>query len=94
MSIRDRINSVNSKLCNALGLRGVIINPKCKNLISSLSKQTYKEGTVLPDKTQGFDHMNDAFGYMISFLYPIVKIVEHETPQRYTVQTGVNNGRI
>jgi phage terminase large subunit len=94
MSIRDRMNSVNSKLCNASGLRGVIINPKCKNLISSLSKQTFKEGTVLPDKTQGFDHMNDALGYMVSFLYPIVRIVEHEAPQRYTVQTGVNNGRI
>jgi hypothetical protein len=44
-----------------------IIHPKCKNLLNSVAKQTYKEGTVLPDKTQGFDHMNDALGYLFLF---------------------------
>ena len=71
MAVRDRINSVNAKLFSASGERQVFIHPKCKNMLNSVSKHTYKEGTVLPDKTQGFDHMNDALGYLISFLYPI-----------------------
>ena len=71
MAVRDRINSVNAKLHSASGHRGIYIHPKCKNLLNSISKHTYKEGTVLPDKTQGLDHMTDAIGYKISFLYPV-----------------------
>ena len=89
MAIRDRINSVNAKLCSASGHRGIFIHPKCKNLLNSISKHTYKEGTVLPDKTQGFDHMNDALGYQISFLYPIRTSYENAVPERYSVKTGV-----
>jgi hypothetical protein len=81
MAIRDRVNSVNAKFCSASGERGIIIHPKCKNLLNSVAKQTYKEGTVLPDKTQGFDHMNDALGYLISFLYPITTFYNNE-PQK------------
>jgi hypothetical protein len=85
MAVRDRINSVNSKLCSAAGIRGIVIHPKCKNLLNTLAKQCYKEGTSLPDKTQGFDHMNDALGYLISFLYPITRDFTSKTPQRFTV---------
>jgi phage terminase large subunit len=92
MSIRDRINSVNSKFCNAAGLRGIIVHPRCRHLINSLVKHTYKEGTSLPNKTDGLDHMNDALGYKVSFLYPIVRQIENEDQQRFTVRTG--NGRI
>ena len=88
MAIRDRVNSVNAKLCSASGQRGIIIHPKCKNLLNSIAKQTYKEGTVLPDKTQGFDHMNDALGYLISFLYPITTYYNNEPVERFTVKTG------
>ena len=45
MAIRDRINSVNAKLCSASNERQVFIHPKCKNLLNSVSKHTYKEGT-------------------------------------------------
>lgn len=88
MAVRDRINSVNAKLCSAMGVRGIYIHPKCKNLLNSIAKQTYKEGTVLPDKTQGFDHMNDALGYLISFLYPIKTEHDYVTPERFAVKTG------
>lgn len=88
MAIRDRINSVNAKLCSASNERQVFIHPKCKNLLNSVSKHTYKEGTVLPDKTQGFDHMNDALGYLISFLYPIRTAYEQHTPERFGIKVG------
>lgn len=90
MPIRDRINSVNSKFCSASGERGIFIHPKCKNLLNSVAKQTFKEGTVLPDKTQGFDHMNDALGYLVSFLYPIKTFYDLIPVERFTVKTGVN----
>jgi hypothetical protein len=88
MAVRDRINSVNAKLCSASGERQVFIHPKCKNLLNSISKHTYKEGTVLPDKTQGFDHMNDALGYLISFLYPIRTAYEQQAPERFGIKVG------
>lgn len=88
MAIRDRINSVNAKLCSASNERQVFIHPKCKNLLNSVSKHTYKEGTVLPDKTQGFDHMNDALGYLISFLYPIRTAYEQQAPERFGIKIG------
>ena len=88
MPVRDRINSANAKLCSAAGIRGVVIHPKCKNLLNSLAKHSYKEGTSLPEKTEGFDHMTDAFSYLISFLYPIRRQHEAQEPQRFTHHTG------
>lgn len=92
--IRDSINAVNSKLCNADGIRGIIIHPKCKNLLNSLSKQVYKEGTAIPDKTQGLDHMTDALKYKVSYLFPITRDYDTNQPQTFRVQTGVARGRI
>ena len=77
--IRDRINSVNARLLSADGERHLFVDPKCKQVIKSLERQTYKESTVQPDKESGYDHMNDALGYLIDFLYPIKR--EHSTPQ-------------
>ena len=77
--IRDRINSVNARLLSADGERHLFVDPKCKQVIKSLERQTYKEGTVQPDKESGYDHMNDALGYLIDFMYPIKR--EHSTPQ-------------
>ena len=93
MSIRDRVNCVNSKLCNAVGIRGVLIDPRCKSLINSLIRHTYKSGTALPTKDEGWDHANDSFGYLVSFLFPITKMKTDVTPQRFTFQTGGLNGR-
>ena len=68
---RDRINSVNSKLKNVAGKNNLYILNSCKNVIKSIERQIYKEGTHIPDKDSGFDHMNDALGYLIEFNFPI-----------------------
>jgi phage terminase large subunit len=74
-AVRDRINSVNSMLLTSDGTVKVKVSPKCKHIINGLSKQVFKEGTQIPDKSSGFDHTNDAIGYMIEYLFPIRKDV-------------------
>jgi len=78
-SVRDRINSVNARLKTSDGERHLFVDPKCKQTIKSLERQTYKEGTSQPDKDSGYDHMNDALGYLVDYLYPIKR--EHDIPQ-------------
>lgn len=77
--VRDRINAVNSRLLSGDGKRHLYISPKCKQTIKSLERQTYKEGTSIPNKDDGFDHMNDALGYLIEYLFPVR--TEYATPQ-------------
>ena len=81
--VRDRINSVNSRLCNYEGKRFIYIDPSCKNLINSLMKQLYKEGTNIPEKN-GYDHMTDALGYAIEYLFPISSNLPPSTPKRFS----------
>ena len=69
--VRDRINSVNAKLKNVAGKNNLFILNSCKNVIKSIERQIYKEGTHIPDKDSGLDHMNDALGYLIEFNFPI-----------------------
>ena len=69
--IRDRINAVNSRLLGADDVRRLFVDKKCLNVIRSLERQIYKEGTSQPDKEHGYDHMNDALGYAIEMLYPV-----------------------
>jgi hypothetical protein len=71
--IRDRVNAVNARLCNAAGQRNLFVDPKCKFLIECLERQTYQEGSTQPDKTQGYDHQNDSLGYMVSYIWPVKK---------------------
>ena len=77
--VRDRINAVNSRLLSGDGKRHFYVSPKCKQTIKSLERQTYKEGTSIPNKDDGFDHMNDAVGYLIEYLFPVR--TEYDTPQ-------------
>lgn len=89
--VRDRVNAVNSRLCNALGVRQLFVDPKCKHLIECLERQTYQEGSTQPDKTQGYDHMNDALGYMVSYIWPVKRERKEEYyPQSWGHRTGVN----
>ena len=88
--VRDRINAVNSRLKDSTGIRHLFIHPKCKYTIEGLERQTYKEGTAQPDKDSGYDHMMDALGYMVDYLFPIRRdhgdIVQ---PRRWGHQIGV-----
>lgn len=83
-AIRDRINAVNSRLNTADGVRRLFVDPKCKQVIDSLERQTYKEGTSQPNKDDGYDHMNDALGYMVESLFPIRKEYEVQQPTRWS----------
>jgi hypothetical protein len=81
--VRDRINAVNSRLCDSTGIRHLYISPKCKYTIEGLERQTYKEGTTQPDKESGYDHQMDALGYMVDYLFPIRKDTPAYVPQRW-----------
>ena len=82
--IRDRINAVNSKLKNANGMSSLFITKSCKNLIKSLERQIYKEGTSVPDKDSGFDHFNDALGYLVEYLFPLRREFKPSEPTRWS----------
>jgi hypothetical protein len=81
--VRDRINAVNSRLRSSGGDRYLFIDPKCKHTIKSLERQTYKEGTSQPNK-DGFDHLNDALGYLVEFLFPVRTEYKIEQPTRWS----------
>jgi len=83
-AVRDRINSVNSRLKSGTGERHLFFTDKCKQAIKSLERQTYKEGTSQPNKDDGYDHMNDALGYMVEYLFPIKTDYQIEQPTRWT----------
>lgn len=85
--VRDRINAVNSRLCSTAGVRHLFFRPTVKYTIEGLERQTYKEGTSQPDKDGGYDHMNDALGYMIDYLWPVKRERElTNQPKRWTHQ--------
>lgn len=77
--IRDGVNAVNAKLRSSTGVTTLFIDPKCKYLIECLEKHVYKEGTSIPDKDSGFDHMNDALRYMVDYLFPIRAPIPEQT---------------
>ena len=83
--VRDRINAVNSRLCTSDGIRRLFIHPKCKYTIEGLERQTYKEGTTQPDKDNDYNHMMDALGYMVDYLFPVRRDVDPSLtlPQRW-----------
>jgi hypothetical protein len=81
--VRDRINAVNSRLLSSNGQRHLFFSPNCKQTIKSLERQTYKEGTSQPNK-DGFDHMNDALGYLVEYLFPVRKEYNVQQPTRWT----------
>ena len=78
--VRDRINAVNASLLSADGTVSLWVDPKCRRTVEGLEKQVYKEGTQVPDKDGGWDHLNDAIGYGVQYLRPIKKEYEDRRP--------------
>ena len=75
--VKDRINAANSLFYQREdGTTRFSISPRCKQTIKSLRSWAYKEGTMVPDKSSGFDHMCDALTYAIEFLFPIRREVD------------------
>ena len=85
-AVRDRINTVNSRLKDSKGIRHIFISKYCKTLIKGLQRQTYKEDTNIPNKEDGFDHMNDALGYLVDYIKPLVIQNRKLTPTRWAVK--------
>lgn len=58
---------VNAKLRNASGKVGLLVSPKCKELILDFEEVTYKSGTTVIDKERDLKrtHLSDALGYLI-----------------------------
>lgn len=84
--VRDRINATNARLCNSEAIRHLFISKSCKYTIECLEKYTYKEGTQVPDKNSGFDHMFDALSYCVAYLFPLRKEITPQKPQRWAVR--------
>ena len=85
-AIRDRINAVNSKLKDSNGNRHIFVSKTCKTIVKGLQRQIYKENTNIPDKEDGFDHMNDAIGYMVDFLKPLTTQAQFSRPTRWAIK--------
>lgn len=72
-AIADRVNAVNALILNGKGERRLKINTnRCPHLTDGIEQQSYDKNGM-PDKSSGVDHLNDAAGYPLAFLYPIVK---------------------
>ena len=82
-AVKDRINSVNS----AFASNKLLIDPSCKSLRNCLNKLSYREGSNEQDKQSGLDHMPDALGYMVEYLYPIQRVT---TPRVEPARWAVN----
>jgi hypothetical protein len=86
--VRDGINAVNTKLCNAQGVRTMYVDPKCKKIIESLEKHTYKENSNnVPDKDSGHDHFSDSIRYFVDYVFPIRRDQVYTAPQRWGHKT-------
>ena len=87
-AVKDRIAAVNSRLLSSAGTIGMLIDPKCKPVIEGLERQTYKEGTQIPDKDNQYEHQNDATGYVINYLYPIRRDKTNQDPGTWHHRIG------
>jgi hypothetical protein len=72
-AIMDRVNAVNSLILNGDGERRLLVNTNmCPVLTDSLEQQPYDKNGM-PDKSTGHDHVIDAAGYPLAYLYPVKK---------------------
>ena len=63
--VRDRLNETNARFQAADGTRRAFVSARCPKAAEAFEKLTYKDGTDDPDKSSGFDHLVDAWGYSI-----------------------------
>ncbi len=62
--VRDRVAAVQALLENGKGQVRLQVAQDCKRVIECLELQCYSDKGE-PDKDAGFDHMNDALGYLV-----------------------------
>jgi hypothetical protein len=70
----DRVNAVNSRLCNSKGKRNLRVNIKnCPELVQDFEQVLFKENSKDLDKTSNpkRTHISDALGYFIEYEYSL-----------------------
>lgn len=72
--VRDRVAAVQALLENGTGERRLFIDPRCKRLIECLELQSYDDKGE-PDKAAGYDHMNDALGYIVHRTFEVGRAI-------------------
>jgi hypothetical protein len=84
-AVKDRVNAVNSLLLNSNGESRLFVDPKCKELIKSLGRFSYKEGTLIPDKggKNDYSHFPDALGYGVEYLFPVTRQFKTQSKQTF-----------
>lgn len=73
-AIADRVNSVNSMLKSSDGTIRLYVDEKCKNVIKSLEQTIYLPNSKEINKKQGAEHMSDALGYLVEYLFPVNRV--------------------
>jgi hypothetical protein len=68
--IRDRVAALQAALENGKGETRLWVHPRCRKLIECLELQSYSEKGE-PDKEAGYDHMNDAAGYLVHRVFEV-----------------------
>ena len=63
--IKDRVQTLQALLENSKGRVRLAIYASCRRLIECLELQSYDEKSGDPDKQNGYDHLNDALGYLV-----------------------------
>ncbi|MFN7995890.1 MAG: terminase family protein [Bryobacteraceae bacterium] len=66
-SVRDRVMLTNSKLRTAAGEVGLLVDPKCKELIKDFEQVSYKaeSNAIDKEKDRRRTHLSDALGYLL-----------------------------
>jgi hypothetical protein len=66
-AVRERINLMNAKLCNASGDIGILVDPRCKELVLDLEQVVFKADTwqIDKDRDRMRTHLSDALGYLL-----------------------------
>ena len=62
--IKDRVQTLQALLENSKGRVRLAVYAGCRRVIECLELQSYDEKTGDPDKQNGYDHLNDALGYL------------------------------
>jgi hypothetical protein len=73
-AVRDRVNAMNSKLKNAAGVIGLLVDPQCKVLVQDFERVHWKAdksgnttGEIEKNSQRNKDltHVSDALGYLV-----------------------------
>jgi phage terminase large subunit len=70
--IKDRVQTLQALLENSKGRVRLAIHASCQRLIECLELQSYDEKSGDPDKQNGYDHLNDALGYLVYREFSII----------------------